>query len=280
MSEPRRLAVLGSPIAHSKSPALHAAAYRELGLDWQYERIEATGDFLPDFLGGLGPEWRGLSLTMPCKRDILPLLDECDELVTMTGVANTLLLDGDTKRGFNTDVYGIARAFQEAGVERLESVQVLGGGATAASAIAAVAGLGADRVTVCVRTPEGSTALVELGVQLGLRVEIVRLGDALDHLPGAVISTIPNGVDARLEFSPEVRRNAALFDVAYEPWPTSLAHGWLAEGGTVLSGLDMLLHQALMQVRIFMLGDPLGTLPNEAGVVAAMRASVGLPPRQ
>lgn len=271
-----RLAVLGSPISHSKSPALHSAAYRVLGLGWTYERVEMTGASLPGFLDGLDATWRGLSLTMPLKRDVIPLLDARDELVSLTGVCNTVLLSAGRRRGFNTDVHGIVAAFTETGVVSLDTVQVLGGGATAASAIIAAARLGASRVTVSVRSPQKSAELADLGPALGIRVDIAPLGDALRERPDAVISTLPNRVDAHLEFDTETRSGALLFDVAYEPWPTSLAQRWLEADGTVISGLGMLLHQALMQVRIFVAGSPDEALPDEPAVLAAMRTAIGL----
>lgn len=268
--------MLGSPIGHSRSPELHSAAYRVLGLPWSYERVEMTGDALPQFLAGLGDEWRGLSLTMPLKRDVLPLLDERDELVTLTGVCNTVRLDAGRRLGYNTDVYGIVSAFIEAGVTSLRHVQVLGGGATAASAVVAAARLGAHRVAVSVRDPGRSRALVDLGPPLGIRIDIDRLGAPLADQPDAVISTLPNGVDAGLAFVDATKRGSVLFDVAYDPWPTSLAAEWLNAGGRVISGLGMLLHQAVMQVRIFTSGDPDRPLADEAGVLAAMRAGIGL----
>lgn len=271
-----RLAVLGSPIEHSKSPQLHSMAYRVLGLPWSYERVEMTGDALAGFLGELGAEWRGLSLTMPLKRDVLPLLDERDELVSLTGVCNTVLLDAGRRVGFNTDVYGIVSAFAESGVASLQHAQVLGGGATASSAIVAAARLGASRVTVSVRSPQRSLGLADLGLKLGIRVDIEQLGDALRDRPDAVISTLPNRAEAGLMFDEQTRHDSVLFDVAYEPWPTSLAEHWLAAGGTVISGLGMLLHQAVMQVRIFTTGDPDEVLPDEPAVLAAMRSSIGL----
>lgn len=275
MAEPRRLAVLGSPISHSKSPRLHGAAYSALRLDWVYDKVEMTGERLPHFLDTLGAEWRGLSLTMPVKRDVLPLLDEQDELVRATSVANTVLLEDGKKRGFNTDVYGIAQAFREAGVQQIEAVQVLGGGATAASAVVAAAQLGAARASICVRTPARSVGLLDLGALLGLRVEIEVLGDPLDFRPDAVICTLPNGVGAEYGFAPGLASEATLFETAYEPWPTSLAATWMAESGRVISGLEMLLHQAVMQVRIFVMGDPAISLPDEDRVIEAMRGSLG-----
>ncbi|MEO7016805.1 MAG: shikimate dehydrogenase, partial [Leifsonia sp.] len=124
----RKLAVLGSPIGHSKSPALHRAAYRALGLDWEYDTADVTEETLADFLAGLGPEWRGLSLTMPLKQSVIPLLAEADHLAEQTGGANTVLLDDGVVRGFNTDVSGIVWALEAAGLESARFVHILGGG--------------------------------------------------------------------------------------------------------------------------------------------------------
>jgi shikimate dehydrogenase len=258
-----RLAVLGSPIAHSKSPALHAAAYGALGLDWQYEAIEVTEAELAEFIAGLDETWRGLSLTMPLKRAVLPLLAESDELVERTGVANTVLFDGGA-RGFNTDVYGITEAFRSNGVESLESVQILGGGATAVSALVAVAELGARKVQFTLRDPSKGVGLELLARSLGVDV-----GESSN--PDAVISTLPGHAAHRFEISENVRAAAVLFDVAYDPWPSELAARWT---GQVISGLDMLTLQALAQVRIFVNGSPDAELDNESEVLAAMRRAV------
>ncbi|AWB89289.1 shikimate dehydrogenase [Homoserinimonas hongtaonis] len=270
------LAVLGSPIAHSRSPLLHAAAYRRLGLDWSYQAIEMTGERLPAFLDSRGPEWRGLSLTMPVKHDVVPLLDEQHDTVRLTGVCNTLLFDDGVRRGFNTDIHGIVMAFKEAGVSSMSSVEVIGGGATASSAIVAAAQMGAVRVRVSVRNPQKSRHLLDLAPRLGIDMSLESLGSPLESAPDAVISTIPNGADAGLAVARELRRASVLFDVAYEPWPTSLAQSWLEAGGRVISGFEMLLHQAVMQVRVFTSGEPDTVLPDEDAVIADMRAAVGM----
>ncbi len=288
--ESRLLAVLGSPIAHSKSPVLHRAAYEALGLPWRYEAIEVSTDELPEFIGSRTPEWRGLSLTMPLKRDVLPLLDTRHELVELTGAANTVLFHdnaGDRMlKGFNTDVFGITAALLGAGIGRVSAVRVLGAGATAASAIVAVAQLGAGRVAVSARTPERMAGLVSLGERLGVEVRSadVRGADVGAHtagfdggfVPDAVISTMPGGADHDLRFDEATRASSVLLDVAYDPWPSQLALSWLEAGGRVASGLDMLLNQALMQVRIFVAGSPADELPEEPKVLAAMRAAVAL----
>ncbi len=274
--EPRRLAVLGSPIAHSQSPALHAAAYRVLGLPWQYEAIEMTTAGLPAFIGSCTPDWRGLSLTMPLKRDVLPLLDSRNRFAELTGAANTVLFDSTGLRGFNTDVYGMTEAFRSAGITRLRSVRIIGGGATAASAVAAVAALGAKRVAVSARSPEKLLGLLDLAEQLHVDLQADPLGAVDDGIvPDAVISTIPGGAELELDFDRRTRSSAIFFDVAYDPWPTPLASSWLEAGGRVLSGLDMLVYQAIMQVRIFVGGSPSRRLRGEASVLDAMRAAVG-----
>ncbi len=270
-----RLAVLGSPIAHSKSPAIHRAAYAALGLDWVYGSAEVRGDELASFVDECGPEWRGLSLTMPLKRDVLPLLTARHPLVDLVAAANTVLFTEEGPAGFNTDIPGAVRALREAGVDRLEFVRLLGSGATAASMLVAAAQLGASRVLVTARTPENAQPLVAVGAALDVDVVVRPWGieDRSLLVPDAVISTVPGGAND-LVFPEAVRSGAVLFDVAYDPWPSILSTQWDAVGGRVVSGLDLLVHQAVGQVRIFLTGDPDEELPNEFAVLAAMRAAV------
>ncbi|WP_295117940.1 shikimate dehydrogenase [uncultured Leifsonia sp.] len=274
----RRLAVLGSPIGHSQSPVLHRAAYDALGLPWSYEPVDVAEDRLADFIDGLGPEWRGLSLTMPLKQTVVPLLSSVDRVAEQTGVVNTVLLDGDAISGFNTDVAGIVRALGAAGLESARYVHVLGGGATAASALVAAAELGAERVDVHVRDLQKSLWLEPLAHELGLMVRIRSFAQADRSLdvPELLISTLPGGAVTAAVYTDSTRRRAVLLDVAYDPWPSPLGRSWQLVGGRVVSGLAMLTHQALLQVRIFVSGDPLQPLPDEAVVLEAMLAAVGI----
>jgi shikimate dehydrogenase len=272
-----RLAVLGHPIEHSKSPALHVAAYRALGLDWAYGSEDVTGESLGGFIETRGAEWRGLSLTMPLKRDVLPLLHGMDRFTELTGGANTVLFAGGRLHGFNTDVHGVVEAFRGAGVDRLQSLRVLGGGATAASVLVAAHRMGARRVVLAVHTPDRLGALISLAERLDLVLSVETLG-AFDPevVTDAVVSTLPNGT--QVGFPPPslaavTAPGGALFDVAYEPWPSALAAGWV---GPVIPGLEMLAHQALVQVRIFVNGAPDAVLTDEASVFLAMRGAVGL----
>lgn len=276
-----KLAVLGSPIAHSKSPVLHRAAYGVLRLDWQYEAIEMESAGLAAFVASRGPDWRGLSLTMPLKRDVMPLLAVVDPSAQLTGGANTVLFregdEGVSLQGFNTDVFGIVQAFRDAGIEHLTSVRMLGAGATAASALVAVAQLGARRVVVSARSANKLVALIDLGEQLGVDVHAAR-PDVVDDgiVPEAVISTMPGGADHSYRFDSSTRTSSVLFDVTYDPWPSALAASWLEAGGRVIPGIEMLVNQALLQVRIFVGGSADRMLPREEAVLAAMRVAVGV----
>lgn len=271
--EARRLAVLGSPIAHSKSPELHAAAYRVLGLPWEYGRHELRGDGLPGFLGSLGREWRGLSLTMPLKRDVLPLLDSRTPTVDDTGAANTVLLVDRSRHGFNTDVAGIVAALADHGVTAPGAVHIIGTGATATSALVAAARMGTRDVLVTGRDPAGLGELERLGERLGVAVRTRRYGDPIG-VPALVINTLPGGVEP--VDVPDADAGDVLLEVPYDPWPSPRVERWRARGAEVVSGLEMLLHQAVAQVRIFVTGDEASPLESEREVVAAMRAAIGL----
>lgn len=274
-----RLAVLGSPIAHSLSPTLHEAAYAALGLGWSYGRHEVASGGLDAFVAGLGPEWRGLSLTMPLKREVLPLLDRTTPLVDELGVANTVAFRREgsavVRAGANTDVQGLVRPVEALGHLPGEAT-ILGGGATAASALTATVRLGASLVRVFLRDTAKAGALVELAVRLGVSLEVLPLTDLPGTRHGFALSTLPGGAADPLELVPS-GPDAVLFDVAYEPWPTAAAARWADAGGRVLNGLDMLTEQAIGQIRFFLTGDEDELLPDEAAVRRSMRSAVGLP---
>ena len=268
----RRLAVWGDPIAHSKSPALHAAAYEVLGLDWEYGHRQVSGDGFAEALGTLDESWLGLSLTMPLKERAFRASATRDRHAEMTGAVNTLLL-GEELAGFNTDVGGIIDALADGGITEVRTARILGAGATAASALVAVAELGAVRVDVRARRPERAAGLIDLGAGLGIRVEAGPLDEVAEDAVDITVATLPSGTVLPVESAARLAgAGGALFDAAYAPWPSALATAW--GDGAVVSGLGMLLHQAVRQIRIFVAGDPAHVLPDEAAVVAAMRAVI------
>jgi shikimate dehydrogenase len=254
--------VLGSPVAHSLSPVLHTAAYRELGLaEWSYGAIECDEAGLPALLGSLGPGWAGLSLTMPLKRAVLPLLDHADSLVDEVGGANTVLLAGGSRAGYNTDVPGMITALRQAGVSLDGPVLLLGAGATACSAVSALRRAGAAGVTVAVRNRDTAGPLLDLAGRLGMHAELVEFdpdqarGGWLarsDRLWRLLLSTVPAGVAdgyARLVADGDLPV-MTVFDVIYHPWPTPLAAAARAASIEVISGFELLLQQAAEQVRL------------------------------
>ncbi|CAM5371354.1 shikimate 5-dehydrogenase [Streptomyces avidinii] len=262
-----RAAVLGSPIEHSLSPVLHRAAYQELGLDdWSYDRFEIDEAALPGFLAGLGPEWAGLSLTMPLKRAVIPLLDGISDTAASVEAVNTVVLTEDGRRvGDNTDIPGLISALSEQGVRKVESAAVLGAGATASSALAALARICSGEVTAYVRSAARAAEMREWGERLGVDVRTADWSRAAEALAAPlVIATTPAGATDELAAAVPAGPGT-LFDVLYDPWPTALAAAWTGRGGKLLGGLDLLVHQAVLQVEQ-MTGRP-------AAPLAAMRAA-------
>lgn len=265
-----RAAVLGSPIAHSKSPALHRAAYAAAGLPWRYDAIEVSAADLPDFMDALGPRWVGLSLTMPLKEAVLPLVEALDSSAVRTQAANTVVLPGSPAYtgqtiGYNTDVHGIVEAVRNHGLEGIETLEILGSGATARSALASGLDLGAAQVVIRARNSAAAADLAELAEEWGVvDVEITDLDSGVDvGRCDLTISALPAGAADPLasRLSDEC---GVLLDVVYSPWPTVLAAAW---PGVVVAGLEMLVCQAAEQVRLMA-----GIEPD----VDAMRAAVAL----
>jgi shikimate-5-dehydrogenase len=280
-----RAAVLGSPIAHSLSPVLHRAAYQALGLTgWTYQAIECDAAGLPGLLAGCGPDWAGLSLTMPLKRAVLPLLDHTEPLAAQVGAANTVVFSGSQRHGHNTDVPGMIAALAEACAPEPPGpvadaepvVLILGAGATACSALAAVRGLGIPAATVAARDPARAGDLLAAADRLGVKVTLSPF-DGLPGLPGPaadlLISTVPAGVAdsyaqrlARGDLLPR-----CLLDVVYDPWPTPLAAAAQQAGVAVAGGFALLLHQAAGQVEL-MTGSPAPLEAMRAAGLAALES--------
>ncbi len=268
----RRAAVLGHPVAHSLSPTLHRAAYAELGLDdWSYDAVDVAEDQLAAFVGGLGEQWAGLSLTMPLKQTVLPLLDHVEPLAQVVGAVNTVLLQGSgsarTLVGANTDVHGLVAAVREGlaqvpGQPRgIRSAAVLGAGATAASTLAALAELGCATPTVFARAISRAGGLLRAAHRMGVSPVVRPLDEAARVLGGVdvVVSTLPphaaDTLAEGLSAGGVALAGSVLLDVAYDPRPTALHTAWVAAGGIAVGGERMLLHQAGEQVRL-MTGRP------------------------
>jgi shikimate dehydrogenase len=263
-------AVLGAPIEHSLSPVLHEAAYEDLGLlDWDYVAVHCTEDELPSKLKYLNDAGLvGVSLTMPLKRAAVPLCVSLDAVAARLRVVNTVLFRDEGWHGANTDVAGLVGALHELDVTSLRDARaaVLGSGATAASALAAMAELGAARASVFARRPETA---VQLGRSVGIATDARDWPDAGDELAAydVVVSSVPAGVSDRLaESLPPTA--GVLVDVVYAPWPTRLAAAWAGSGGRVVGGLAVLVGQAAEQVRLMTGENPPVEVMRAAGEAA------------
>jgi shikimate dehydrogenase len=270
----RRAAVLGSPIRHSLSPTLHRAAYAALGLTgWRYDAVECGEAALPTFVEQLGPEWAGLSLTMPLKRVALTVADEISPLASAVGAANTLVLGqpGEHRQAENTDVAGILTALREAGVDQVSAAVILGAGGTAQAALAALRELGERAPTVLVRDPARTTDLGATADRLGVQPMISGgLPDVVLPEADVVISALPPGAADALSFQQWVTQPVVL-DVVYAPWPTALAASAIGAGCQTVSGLAVLLHQAVAQVEL-MTGRRAPIAQMRAALDAAVRS--------
>jgi len=296
----RRAYVLGHPIAHSLSPALHRAAYAYLGeANLEYDRRDTLPDDLPAIMRGVrnpagteeAPYIAGLSVTMPLKTAVIQYCDELSETARVTGAVNTVYPRGERVLGDNTDVIGIVNALLHAGLKpnhERDEPAVIGGGATAISALTALHQLGYSRVSVYARSLHKLGSVQEAADRLGVQLSTVALAEfpaeqkARRHNP--VISTLP--ARAADEWASQLSglkgasatHRPVLLDVAYNPWPSALASAWEASGGAVVSGLEMLLYQAVEQVLLFT--DRTLQPAELLGLINAMCEAVGLPSRE
>ena len=257
MTATRRAGVLGHPIAHSLSPTLHRAAYVDLGLDWDYRAYDVDEAALPDFIAGLDGSWAGLSLTMPLKVAALGLVEFVEPMAKLVGAINTVVVQPVGARvqlvGANTDVHGIVAAVADAGLERAERGVILGGGATATSALAALGRIGVTRPSVVVRSRARAGGLLRAATKMGVEPRFVGLEDAAAHLATAqvAVSTVPADAGERIATSlADVSPGAVLLDAVYEPLVTPLGAAWSRRGGAFAPGTGMLVHQAAEQVRL------------------------------
>ena len=271
----RRCAVLGDPVAHSLSPVLHRAAYAELGLDWTYDAHRVPAGGLSSFLAGLGPDWRGLSLTMPLKREALALADEVSDRARLAGAVNTLVLGDGVRVADNTDLPGAVAAVRERTTAPLGSAVVLGGGATATSVGLAMVELGVTSIELLVRDASRAQETVAALRSHPAAVD-VRTGSlaAPERLAAdVVVSTIP----AAAQTEALVARCAdvpVVFEALYDPWPTPLAAAATADDRVLVGGLDLLVHQAALQLELFTgLAAPLDAMRESGERALAARAA-------
>jgi shikimate dehydrogenase len=245
-----------------------------LGIDARYNATEINESELPEFVDSLDDSWAGLSLTMPLKQAIRPLLaNECP-ISSLTGAVNTAVRRSGGWEGYNTDVWGATTAIRQHGGTTFRRAILLGAGATASSLVVALHDLGVESVVIVARDPSRTVEVRELAQRLGMDAHTAVFGQSLDS-SDIVVSSLPS--DAVLTSDAiECLDAELLFDVVYEPWPSALGKEWAARGLESISGLHMLLWQAVRQARVFYGESVDEPLPDEELVVTAMRAAVGL----
>ncbi len=260
-------AVLGSPIAHSLSPAMHRAAYAHLGLDWTYEPVEVPAGGLAEFVGALGDDVRGLSVTAPLKREAAAVAHQRSGDVETLGVANTLVVEDGMLSAHNTDVPGAEAALGERGVVRPVTARILGGGATAASMAMTLVRMGVEEVEFVVRDASRAAEAEAVVRGRGIGVAVRLLDEPMIERVDLLVSTVPgDAIGSRAHEL--VDSSHAVFDVVYDPWPTSLGRAADEAGVPVVSGLDLLAHQAALQVELMTGSDVSPQLLRDAALRA------------
>ena len=242
--------VAGSPIEHSLSPLIHKAGYEALKMDWNYKKIELSTSTLSDYVKNRDENLIGMSLTMPLKEVSLEVADSVTELAKRANSANTLLFRDNKVFAGNTDIYGIVAALKTNKSLDISNPSIIGSGATARSAIAALSQLGAKKVILCSRNETTLIELAKVAKDFGLESTEVAWKDIYKAMAAStVISTLPSGaMDSFAAMGPEIP--GSLLDVTYSPWPSKIALEWILRRGFVVSGLEMLLHQAVRQFEL------------------------------
>lgn len=272
-AEPQ-LEVWGSPIAHSLSPSLHRAAYENLNLPWSYRRREVSKETLSEVWSDRSSLLTGLSLTMPLKEEVLGRVEKRLELVELLGAANTVFRLGEDFVLANTDVFGAQKTLEFLEVQASEA-WIFGAGATARSVALAMARVGVEKVNLFVRNPARAEQTEQLLSSLGLDVSLRLFSEmSRGEAPDLVVSTLPSAANISWEVPKSVRMSAVFLDVTYSPWPSALALHWAEHGQTAISGLRMLIFQAIAQIRLFVHQDFERPLDNEGELMSIMLNAV------
>ena len=263
--------VVGSPIQHSLSPIIHQAAYSHLGFDFSYDRSEVPQGQLVDFLQG--SDLSGLSVTMPLKYEAFALSSSCSDEANKTAVVNTLIRTSDGWFGHNTDVGGFIRCFRE--IATATSITLIGSGATARSAALAIAAVFPKaEVSVLGRSKESVKDLIELVTSFGLKALATDVDPSTVLNSDLVVSTVPGSAFSELWeqiSSGSTKKDATLFDVAYDPWPSLASRAW---GSNSISGLELLIWQAIGQVRLFAEAKGLIVEAADSELYGVMKAAI------
>jgi len=260
------LALIGDPVGHSLSPAMHNASFAADGLDFVYVALNVGADELPAAVRGAAAlGLRGFNVTMPHKRAMVPLMDELDEGAGISGAVNTVVIEGQKLRGFNTDGPGLVEACREAGIDLDgQGVVLLGAGGAAASIAAALCDAGVEELHIVNRNPEHAGALAgklrEAGKGAGIEVHPTGALDGRTVRAPVIVNATPLGMkDADpLPLPPEYLEDAAaVVDAVYRPGAeTPLVRQARGRELPVVTGQRMLLYQGVLAQRLWTDREP------------------------
>jgi shikimate dehydrogenase len=257
----RLLALIGHPVGHSLSPAMHNAAFVADGLDFVYVCLDVDPDELPAAVGGMRAlKLRGFNVTMPHKQAMIPLVGELDESARISGALNTVVIEDSRMRGYNTDGGGMVMACLEAGIELSgKSILLLGAGGTAAAIAVAFCDAGVGELHIANRSVERGAHLRDKLHGTGMKGLAVH---RLDALPDAeiVINTTPLGMKEGdpMPMPPGyVRKNRVFCDAVYRPGTqTPLVRLARERGIPVVAGDRMLLYQGVLAQKLWTGREP------------------------
>ena len=255
--------LIGDPVAHSLSPAMHNAAFADSGLDYIYLPFKVSKENLPQAISGVRAfNMRGVNITIPHKVAVIPLLDELDPLAQRIGAVNTIVNDNGKLKGYNTDAAGFLRALAEHGFQPQGKKAVILGAGGAARAIATVLSESAAGITILNRRQEFNWA-VDLAAGLSLfskaEVKAAELND--NNLKAAIesadilINATSVGMSPNSEETPVpaelLKPGLVAFDAVYNPIRTKLLSDAAAAGCKIISGVDMLIWQGVLAFELW-----------------------------
>ncbi len=250
----RLVGVMGWPVAHSLSPAIHNAAFRALGLSWVYVPLPVPPGEVRAALEGLRAlGFAGANVTMPHKTEVAGLLGELSEDARRLQAVNTLVVRAEGLAGHNTDAPGFERFLRrDAGFDPDgRSALVYGAGGAARACALALARGGLASLTVAVREPARAEAVREVLRDLSTRIEVVELAGATGLHPDLLVNATPLGARAEELPLPSIHPELVIVDLLYHPAVTPLLREAREAGATAFGGLGLLLHQAALSFELW-----------------------------
>ena len=259
----RTYCIIGDPIDHSLSPAIHNAAFSSLGLNCSYISFRVQEGQLKNSLDSLRAiNIGGFNVTMPHKVRVLEYVDQYDKTVELVGAANTVKNEDGKFCAYNTDVLGFIKPLRQRGIDfNGFEVTILGaGGAARAVAVALAGERGIANINIVNRNTDRSKELANLLKKLGLKASIVS-SDNIQNIASKsnlIINTTPLGMkdEQSLIKSSSIRKDAIVYDIVYKPINTNLLENARTAGAEVVYGYEMLLEQAVASFKIWFQRDP------------------------